>query len=99
MMNLVCKYCGYSVEYDGLGWFPGYAQKLYDHVMHDHVKIDQSVEGDTITYSARIDPGYSDRVPWPLGSVANAKLTVTKEDRLSPPPYVEPMEPTIKSDS
>jgi hypothetical protein len=99
-MKLVCKYCGFTVDYEnGRGWFPGYAQKVTKHILEEHVKIDQSIMADTILYGVRIDPGYSDMVPWPLGSVTNATLTVTKEDRLSPPPYVEPTEPTIKCDS
>ena len=99
-MKLACKYCGFTVDYEnGIGWFPGYVQEIRDHIMREHVKVDQSTGDGTITCSARIDPGYPDRVPWPSGSVTNARLTVTKEDRLSPPPYVEPTEPTIKCDS
>lgn len=100
-MKLTCRYCGFTVDYkNGRGWFPGYAQEVINHIMAEHVKIDQAITSDGIAYSARIDPGYSENVPWPLGSVSNfrAGLTVTQEDRLSPPPYVEPTEPTVKSD-
>lgn len=107
-MRLVCKYCGHVIEYDnGHGWFPGYVTKMYNHIFGEHIKIDQFVDSvsDSITYQARIDPGYS-AVKDLVGNIvcgpnvlANETLTVTQQDRFNPPPYVEPTEETVKSDA
>lgn len=68
-MKLVCRYCGYCVEYDnGLGWFPGYAQKLTQHILDEHVRLsarEKRNEDGTlaeIEYSAYTDPSYSGQV-------------------------------------
>lgn len=103
-MKLVCKYCGYCVEYEnGTGWFAGYAQKLHQHILDEHVRLtaverrDGEGQLEEIRYGAYVDPGYSGE----LHLTASDMLKVGIEDRLKPPPYVyvEPTEPTIKSDS
>lgn len=97
-MKLVCKYCGYVVEYEnGRGWFPGYVTKMYNHIFGKHVKMEEFADevSDTITYRACIDPGYSEE----MDPVASDMLTVTQEDRLHPPSYSTPTEATVKSDA
>ena len=97
-MKLVCSYCGHVIEYEnGRGWFPGYVTKMYNHILGKHVKMDQLEDriSDTITYRARIDPGYSEE----MGPVASDTLTVAQEDRLHPPAYSEPAKATAKSDA
>lgn len=65
-MKLYCRYCGYCVEYDnGIGWFPGYAQKLVQHILDEHIRISTREKKDEngvlveIEYSAYTDPSYS----------------------------------------
>ena len=107
-MKLVCKYCGHVIEYDnGHGWFPGYVTKMYNHIFGEHIKIEQFVDSvsDSITYQARIDPGYSavkdlvrNIVCGPNG-LTNETLTVSENDREHPPAYSTPTKATVKSDA
>lgn len=64
MMKLYCRYCGYCVECDDIGWFPVYADKLTAHILDKHIRIfvrEKRNEDGTlaeIEYSAYTDPSY-----------------------------------------
>lgn len=90
-MRLVCKYCGYCVEYEnGKGWFPEYAGEVTQHILDKHVRItaiedhDDNGKLSEIMYGALVDPGYS--ANWNIG--VESKMTYDGEH----PPY-EPWPP------